>query len=99
MSYAPSPFADERVMSISASEFAASIALTGAHTLNADGTVVFDIGRGRVEITFAELPGVRLGGLLHLPRAKVCLKFRDVSPEQRTQFLRLFDVAFQRGGG
>ena len=99
MSHAPSPFADERVMSISVSEFAASIALTGAHRLKADGSVVFDIGQGHAEITFEELPGVRLGGLLQLPRAKVCLKFSGVSPEQRTQFLRTFDVAFQRGGG
>ena len=42
---------------------------------------------------------MRLGGLLQLPRAKVSLKFRDVTPEQREQFLRVFDVAFQRGGG
>ena len=99
MSKPPSPFADERVMSISANEFAASIALTGSHRVNSDGTAIFHVGQGQAEITFQELPGVRLGGLLQLPRAKVCLKFRDVSPEQREAFLRLFDVAFQRGGG
>ena len=99
MSKPPSPFADERVMSISASEFATSIALTGSYRVNSDGTVIFDVGQGHAEITFQELPGVRLGGLLQLPRAKVCLKFRDVSPVQREAFLRLFDVAFQRGGG
>ena len=99
MSHVPSPFTDERVMSISAKEFAASIALTGAHRIGSNGAVIFDVGKGHAEITFQELPGVRLGGLLHLPRAKVCLKFRDVSPQEREQFLRLFDVAFQRGGG
>ena len=99
MSHAPSPFSDERVMSISVSEFGASIALTGAHSVANDGTVIFDVGKGHAEITFEELPGVRLGGLLQLPRAKVFIKFRDVTPQEREAFLRLFDVAFQRGGG
>ena len=96
----PSPFADQRVMSISPSEFAISIGTLGPHRDGPSGSKIFDLASGIVEITFAPLPGVTLGGLLALPRAKVALKFSDaVSPADRTAFVRLFDVAFQRGGG
>ena len=97
---APSPFADQRLMSISPSEFEISIAMLGPHRDGANGTKIFDLFSGPVEITFEPLPGVRLGGLLALPRAKVALKFSDtVSAADRSQFIRLFDTSFQRGGG
>jgi hypothetical protein len=96
----PSPFADERVMSISPTEFEISIAMLGAHRDGAEGSKIFDLASGPVEITFEPLPGVRLGGLLALPRAKIKLKFSDaVSPADRVAFVRLFDTSFQRGGG
>ena len=100
MSSQPSPFANERVMSISVSEFAISIDMLGPHRDGANGSKIFDLASGRVEITFESLPGVTLGGLLALPRAKIELKFSDtVSPTDRTTFIRLFDTSFQRGGG
>ena len=87
-------------MSISPSEFAISIDMLGPHRDGASGSKIFDLASGPVEITFEPLPGVRLGGLLALPRAKIELKFSDaISPADRTAFIRLFDVAFQRGGG
>lgn len=36
---------------------------------------------------------------LHLPRTPVYLSFQGVDHEQRSSFLRRFDIAFQRGGG
>lgn len=96
----PSPFANERVMSISPSEFGISISLMGAHRDGANGSKIFDLASGLVEITFEALPGVTLGGLLALPRAKVALKFAEtVSRSDRAAFVRLFDTSFQRGGG
>ncbi len=96
----PSPFANERVMSISPSEFGISIALLGPHRDGNNGSKIFNLASGSVEITFEPLPGVRLGGLLALPRAKIELKFSGaVSPADRAAFVRLFDTSFQRGGG
>ncbi|MGL4398127.1 MAG: hypothetical protein ACRCS9_16440 [Hyphomicrobium sp.] len=87
-------------MSISIAEFATSIALMGPHTRDTDGWVTFDLPTGRVVIRFIERPGVRLGGLLALPRAEVSLRFDDkVSAADRAQFVQRFDMAFQRGGG
>lgn len=57
------------------------------------------LGSGAVVIGFAALPGMRLGGLLELPRAQVTLTFEAVPAPERDAFLRRFDVAFQRGGG
>lgn len=96
----PSPFANERVMSISPSEFAISIDMLGPHRDGTNGSKIFDLASGPVEITFEPLPGVRLGGLLALPRAKINLKFSDtVTTADRTGFVRVFDTSFQRGGG
>ena len=87
-------------MSISTSEFEISISMLGPHREGSNGSKVFELPSGTVEITFESLPGVRLGGLLALPRAKVALTFTDtVSATDRTQFVRLFDTSFQRGGG
>ncbi len=58
MNSGPSPFADERVMSISPSEFAISIGLIGPHRDGANGSKIFDLASGPVEITFEPLPGV-----------------------------------------
>ena len=97
---APSPFADERLMSISPSEFEISIAMLGPHRDGITGSKIFELASGSAEITFEPLPGVRLGGLLALPRAKVALKFANsVTAGDRATFVRLFDTSFQRGGG
>lgn len=88
-------------MSISASEFRATLARLGpvAATLADTGTIRFAVAGGHVAIDFAVLPPVTLGKLLELPRAEVTLTFQDVAEDDRTAFLRRFDIAFQRGGG
>lgn len=96
----PSPFADQRVMSLSAHEFATSIAKLGAHRLSAEGYPVFNLeDGGRVEVRFAPAPAKTLGGLLALPQAVVTLAFENASADVREAFVRRFDIAFQRGGG
>jgi hypothetical protein len=99
MSNPPSPFTGERIMSISLAEFQASIAKLGPHRLNCAGHPVFDLDDGRVEIQFSPLPAKTLGGLLALPQASITLVFLDVENAARAEFVRRFDIAFQRGGG
>jgi hypothetical protein len=99
MSRPPSPFADERIMSISRNEFQTSVAMLGDHRITPAGNPVFDLDNGRVEIQFSPLPAKTLGGLLALPQASIILVFEDVQPAGRAAFIRRFDIAFQRGGG
>ena len=93
------PFSDARTMSLSASEFAASIAKLGAHRLTPEGHPIFILDAGSVQIRYEEAPPKLLGGLLSLPQARVTLEFSEVSDAARTAFLNRFDIAFQRGGG
>ncbi len=87
-------------MSLSAAEFATSIAIMGPCRNSYTGAKVFELPSGTVEISFEVIAGVRLGGLLALPRAKVTLKFaHSLTPSDRAAFVRRFDIAFQRGGG
>lgn len=91
----------EKVMSLSIEEFHKSIAvLTGHPPLSTAASLVrFSEDGGRVEIGYAPLPGVTLGGLLALPRARVWIAFEGLDGDARAAFLRRFDLAFQRGGG
>lgn len=88
-----------KLMSLSVSEFADSMAKIGAHQINADGSRRFDLSPGHVDVNYAPQPSVRLGGLLELPRAVVTINFAGVSDSERAEFLRKFEIAFQRGGG
>lgn len=56
-------------------------------------------GEGTVVIAYEALPGVTLGTLLALPRARITLRFENTTPADRAQFMARFDLAFQRGGG
>ena len=95
-----SPYSNDRIMSLSAAEFASSISLMGAGRNSYTGAKVFELPSGTVEISYEAIAGVRLGGLLALPRAKVSLKFsHGITPSDRAAFVRRFDIAFQRGGG
>lgn len=96
---APSPFADERTMSISRGEFEASIAKLGPSRFSSEGHPVFDVEGGTVEVRFSGRPGRTLGGLLALPQANVALIFDGVPDVARQAFTLRFDIAFQRGGG
>jgi hypothetical protein len=93
------PFANQRTMSLSREEFAASIAKLGPHTNSADGNPLFGLQPGSVEIRYAPAPSKTFGGLLALPQAIVTLVFDATSPESEAQFLHRFDICFQRGGG
>lgn len=88
----------EKVMALSPGEFATTIAALAPAGPTAKSVQV-PLGSGSVAIRYEALPGVRLGGLLELPRASVTLTFDNVSEAEREAFVRRFDVAFQRGGG
>lgn len=93
------PFADTRLMSLSESEFQASIAKLGPHRISAAGFPMFDLGRGSVEIRYTPAPPKTLGGLLALPQAHITLAFDGADEHARAAFVHRFDIAFQRGGG
>lgn len=87
-------------MSLAPNEFVASCErLAGANDHVSESRVELGVGDGQVVITYEPLEGVRLGGLLDLPRAKVTITFDGVDPTEQEKFLRRFEVTFQRGGG
>lgn len=89
----------EKLMSLTAQEFADSLARLGPSRHTADRTHHFVLEDGSVIIRFMPQPGVILGGLLALPRAKVSLTFQGSNDATRASFLKRFELAFQRGGG
>jgi hypothetical protein len=93
------PFADARLMSLSESEFQASLAKLGPHRKSAAGFPVFDLASGCVEILYAPAPPKTFGGLLSLPQAHITLAFDGADEASRAAFVHRFDIAFQRGGG
>jgi hypothetical protein len=93
------PFADKRLMSLSAQEFETSVGKLGAHRKSAEGFPVFDLTGGSVEIRYAPAPPKTFGGLLSLPQAHVSLVFEGAGDAERAAFVHRFDIAFQRGGG
>lgn len=87
-------------MSLTLAEFQASVRpLTGVSLGPDEAVVIVQLGSGRVEIAFEKRPSVRLGGLLDMPRAVVSIVFEDVSAAGQAEYLKRFDLAFQRGGG
>ena len=64
-----------------------------------DSTWTGKAGQGTALIRYQSQPGVKLGGLLQIPRAVVTIAFDNASEADRTAFLRRFELAFQRGGG
>lgn len=93
------PFANTRLMSLSQSEFDASIAKLGPHRKSESGFPVFDLATGSVEIRFAPAPPKTFGGLLALPQAHITLAFDGADDASRAAFVHRFDITFQRGGG
>lgn len=89
-----------KIMSASDSEFAQSLSvLLSRPVAIGELPLRLELGGGQVLIERDALPGVRLGGLLEMPRAAVTLTFASVPETLRADFLRRFDLAFQRGGG
>ena len=93
------PVRVEKLMSLTADEFAASLARLGPSQNTAGDCRLFNLDGGTVTIGSAPVAGVTLGGLLTLPRANVTLTFEGSTESARAQFLKRFDLAFQRGGG
>ena len=98
----------EKTMTLSAAEFAKSLAaFAGADVVIKDGKATVGVVSGEqaaeegrfAQITFHPLPPRRVGGLLELPQAKVTITLANVPPDVQADFLRRFDIAFQRGGG
>lgn len=89
----------EKIMSMSRAEFENSLAALLDLPSAPAPPVRVPLGAGSVAIDFEPLQGVRLGGLLELPRARVSLSFTGVARDEREAFARRFDLAFQRGGG
>jgi len=94
----------EKLMSLSRTEFVNSVRAFGgeeaAEQAGSSERVEMACGStGTATITYRALPGARLGGLLELPRACVTLSFAGATPDERADFTRRFDIAFQRGGG
>ncbi len=104
MTTAPDPTTIEKTMTLSAGEFAKSIAaFTGGDVAITDSrgraTVAVNDKGGSAEIAFEALPSRRVGGLLELPQARVTITLANVPAAELDAFLRRFDIAFQRGGG
>lgn len=90
----------EKLMSISRSEFEQSWQAFDCSAPPAPGLPArLLIGPGHVDVSFEPQPGVRLGGLLELPRASVAFVFVGVEDADRVKVVDRFDRAFQRGGG
>ena len=90
----------DKVMSISQAEFLASLVHVGNVSENSAGFWSSALhGGGTADIRYQPLQGVRLGGLLELPRARVSISFNGGTDAARRAFLHRFELAFQRGGG
>ncbi len=88
-----------KLMSCTAAEFAASMVNIGGMTERSDGSWTGLVGGGTALVRYQPQPGVRLGGLLEIPRAVVTISLSGVSVADRATLLRQFEMAFQRGGG
>lgn len=100
---AANPRVIEKIMTLSQSEFANSVAaFAGAEagqTAAAGEPVIIPVGQASAVITFTKIQGFSFGGLVEMPRARVAIDLSNVPPAEAEQFLRRFDIAFQRGGG
>jgi len=61
-------------------------------------TVNGEIGSGTVSIELGKQQERRIA-LLAIPFAEVTFSFNGVGEDERTEFMRYFDLRFQRGGG
>jgi hypothetical protein len=89
-----------KIMSASETEVLSSLAaLVGRPVTTGDLPLTIHLGSGYAQIAVQAITGVRLGKLLELPRCKVSVAFVGTQPQDRAEFLRRFEIAFQRGGG
>lgn len=65
-------------------------------TLNSACTAT--LAEGSLQLTWMILPATRIG-MLEIPRLKVRFVYTGLSPEQRFEVQKRFDMHTQRGGG
>jgi hypothetical protein len=94
------PFGIVRPMGLTHVEFMRSLpAAVEGMDCRVDGRhIVISDSTRRIMIRLGPEQVRRLGSLA-LPQTQVNLSFEGFSEEQRKDFLRRFDLAFQRGGG
>jgi len=73
---------------------------THGHPLQmaAQGVAVVRLGAGTLTLRWRELPPRQIA-LIRLPRMQVDYRFDGVEPATRDEFMRVFDLHIQRGGG
>jgi hypothetical protein len=64
----------------------------------APGRLEVRLDDGALDLAWTVLPP-RVIALIRLPRLAVSFGFRNVGPEVRRAFMRVFDLHLQRGGG
>jgi hypothetical protein len=91
----------EKLMSISADEFARSMGdlLSFLRLSKSTSYDQIPVGAGTACVTSEIVDPVRLGGLLVLQRMRVKITFNSVEDHYRNAFLQAYESAFQRGGG
>lgn len=91
----------DKIMSISRAEFDSSLGKFAAGaSLDTNGSVRLPAGNGTASIRFAVMDPLTIGtALIQLPRARVTLSFDGASADEEAQFMRRFEISFQRGGG
>ena len=62
------------------------------------GRLEVQVGPGRLVLTWSVLSPRRIA-LVQLPRLHVRFEFLDVPVAERLEFMRVFDLHLQRGGG
>lgn len=94
------PYELVRQMGLSHAEFLRSLpAAAGEMECRVDGPhIQISQSNRRVDIRLGPEQDQRLGSLV-LPQTRVNLRFEGFSETERADFLRRFDLAFQRGGG
>ena len=87
-------------MSITRSDFEKSLAaLDPSAQLDATGQARIAADGLTALLQFEPMPNRTLGGLLTLPQARVKLQIEGAEAARMNDFMRRFDIAFQRGGG
>jgi len=95
------PIEHQKIMTLTADEFAKSIEAFAGHGVAIEaGRAKLAAGTGgSAEVEFEALPPRRLGGLLLLPQARVTITLAELGQTEAADFLKRFELAFQRGGG
>jgi FtsP/CotA-like multicopper oxidase with cupredoxin domain len=77
----------------------AIVRAAGPHPIHIQGnSAKVQLGEGSLSLQWSPLPN-RTIALLSMPRLAVRFTFKDVGPEARYAFMRVFDLMVQKGGG